>query len=370
MGTVVEIPTPLAWLETEPGPAAWITPDGRLGAANAAYAVWVGASPESLVGRTRNEVLLALVGPRLASLDPLQPLLTTETPAEPFSALLTAGGDGRQRWYQSVPLRDADGRPAGCLDRCLAPEAAPAEAWPVAPSTEQDQFLARFSHELRTPMTAIIGFCHMLLDYSGPITAPQQGYVQKILKNASILLQMLNNVMDLAKMREGLLSPCPEQIDLVTLLGDVVASVEPQTFEKAIPILVDVHPDVPDIVSDRLKLKQLLINLLSNAAKYTDEGQIDVRVELGSGEVLVSVRDTGIGIPADALDRIFEAYVQIDDPRRKRAQPSTGLGLTICRALGELLRGRLTVTSEPGSGSCFTLALPLQWDPQAPAPRA
>lgn len=345
------VPAPAAWLQAQGCAAAWVDAEGIVREVNDAYAVWLGQPPRELVGQTRAQLFATLLSTRLADDGALRALAAGATEVDLHEAL------SQRAWtYTSRSL----GEGQGCLERVT--EGAQGD-WLRSELTramaEKDDFLARFSHELRTPMTAMMGFCHMLLDYSGPLTIDQLGYVQKILKNASILLQMLNNVLDLSKLNEGRMTVCPETVEPAVMLNDVISAVEPQTFEKALPLRVEVDPDLPDLVTDRLKLKQILINLLSNAVKYTDRGEIAVEARLANGEMVVTVADTGIGIPAEQLEAVFEPYVQATVPGRPARVASTGLGLTISRALADLLGGRLSVSSALGQGSRFTLCLPL-----------
>ncbi len=227
----------------------------------------------------------------------------------------------------------------------------------------KDEMLARVSHELRTPLTSIIGFCHMLLHYSGDLAPAQRSYVQKVLKNASVLLLLLNNVLDLARMQHGSVSVSREQVDLTLVVNEAVETIEPQTWEKELALTTQLEAGL-SVVTDRLKLKQIIINLLSNAVRYTDRGGVVVATAATHDGVHITVQDTGVGIPPAELERIFEPYVQVD-PERARGTASTGLGLAISQRLADLLHVRLTVQSQVGVGSCFSL-----WVPAEPAPPA
>jgi signal transduction histidine kinase len=294
--------------------------------------------------------------------------------------LVVRGSAGEVWRFTSRPVFDAEGRVAGWRDcftdisaaeaaiqRCREIEVSRDEAAEQAARRlrDKDQFLARVSHELRTPLTAVIGFCHILLDHSGPLSALQQTSVQKILKNASVLLQLLNNVLDMAKMCDGPVSLCHESVDLAMIVSEAAATVEPQSYEKALESRMAIEPGLPEVITDRLKVKQILINLLSNAVKYTESGSITVqaRYVAAHDEVWLSVADTGIGIAPADLERVFEAYAQIDPSSRINRQPSTGLGLTICRMLAERLSARIEVESALGQGSVFTLCLPREAPP-------
>ena len=342
------------WLEADPGLVAWVDANARFGAVNQRFADWFGLPTSAWPGRPRAD-LLSRLSPSPGSESAYDALLHADPPPRAVSIDLPArAGDSGSWRYVSTALVDEHEQVLGWRD-CLEP----VDASPTL-STGRDRLAARVSHELRTPMTAILGFCHMLLQYSNPLDTAQRGYVQKIHKNASILLQLLNNVLDTASLHAGALTPCWELIDPEALVVDVVAAVEPQHYERELELDVHVDADLPDFYSDRLKLKQILINLLSNAVKHTERGGVQVDMRLVDDVVEVRVSDTGTGIAADQLERIFEPYAQVPGAAQAAKTPSTGLGLSIARAMAELLGGTLTAASVLGKGSEFTLCLPLR----------
>jgi signal transduction histidine kinase len=348
-----------AWIEATGGAVAWVSADGTAQATNRRWQAWLGLTAPRACGRPQAEVLSEALAPRLARPELLAPLLDGSGGDDVSLELpLSSGGLWR---FRRLAVRCADGTLHGWRDT-LRDESELGELRDelAVRLHEKERLLARVSHDLRTPLTAIIGFCHMLLAYSGPLEDQQVAFVQKILKNGSILLQLINNVLDLAKITEGQMNVVAERVDIQALLRDVMDTVEPQSFERQLALRLVIDPDVPDLLTDRLKLKLVLINLLSNAVKYTLHGHVTLSAELIGERVKVCVADTGVGIPANQLERIFDPYVTVRNPEHLPGVPSTGLGLTICRALAELLQADLSVESELGAGSCFTLVLPLQ----------
>lgn len=362
-----------AWVQAGASASAWVGSDGRYRCANDTLANLLDAPAASwLEGRSRTEVLTTRLVPRLAEPTALVAYLTEadRNPVATTHLTLVETACGRVLAYESAALPPSLGGwretivavDVGSLSD-LAGELRRAAAERAA---KHDELTARISHELRTPLSAVIGFCHMLLSYSGELQPRQAEYVQKILRNASILLQLLNNALDLARINSGPMPLLVENVELAALIADAVESVEPQTWEKGLPIRVAVDPETPDLVTDRLKLKQVVTNLLSNAVKYTEQGEVVISAGPTDGGALITVADTGIGIPADQLERIFEPYVQVAETRPRRAG-GTGLGLAICDRLTALLGGTIAVESELGKGSTFTLRLPLK-APESPPP--
>lgn len=363
-----------AWLQAETQPLAWLDSAQCYRAASPAFQALVGRDP---IGQPRPRVLAESLLPRLASPAPLAAYLarleggSEESLELPITLLLPRVA---VLLYRSTPLRDADGQVIGWAEALLE-QTTPAQLERRVLELEaalehtreemrrgladKDQMIARVSHELRTPMTAIIGFCHMLLHYAGELTDQQRQYLQKVMKNASIQLQLLNNVLDISRLSSGQVSVMSEPVTLAPILAEAVEAVEPQTWDKAIELRSDLPDDLPALETDRLKLKQVLINLLSNAVKYTDEGSVRVAARPVDEQLELTVSDTGVGIPADSLERIFEPYTKLAESG-PHGSVSSGLGLAICRRLTEMLGGTLTVESEVGVGSTFTLRLPVR----------
>ena len=223
------------------------------------------------------------------------------------------------------------------------------------------RFLSYMSHEFRTPLNSVMALATMLLDrVDGPLSPEQEKQISLIRKSASDLLAMTNDFLDLAKLEAGKAEIKPASM----LVGDLFAALRgvfrPLVPSEAIFLAFDAAPDLPVMLTDEGKVSQILLNLLSNAVKFTDAGEICVtaRCALEGERVHFAVRDTGIGIPADQRQRIFEEFSQVPYAGQKRFK-GTGLGLPLSRKLAELLGGTLTVESQPGVGSTFRLTLPV-----------
>lgn len=230
----------------------------------------------------------------------------------------------------------------------------------------KSEFLANVSHELRTPLNSIILLSKILAeDADNQLSADHAKQTRVIYNAAQDLRDLIDDILDLSRIDAQQITLVPEPIDLPELLAGLVELVEPQIQEKGLKIRVEFQEDVPgDLVSDDDKLRQILKNFLSNAIKFTREGEILLRVACNTGEdrderpIRISVRDTGIGIPQDKQEVIFEAFQQADGSTSRR-YGGTGLGLTISRKLAGLLGGRIELTSEVGKGSVFSLLLPI-----------
>ena len=218
-------------------------------------------------------------------------------------------------------------------------------------------FLARMSHELRTPLNVILGFADLLSGQRvGPLNARQAEYVGDVGDSARHLVALVDDVLDLATVSSGGVRLNCVLFDVSHVIEDSVTLVRDQAARKGLVIEVDVAPEVGAIEADRVKVRQVLVNLLANAVKFTPAGgRITVRAGGGRDRVTVAVADTGIGIDSRDIERIFEEFAQTD---RRQAQDGTGLGLPLARRFVELHGGRLDVTSTPGQGSRFTFTLP------------
>jgi len=225
-------------------------------------------------------------------------------------------------------------------------------------SVMKSQFLANVSHELRTPLNAIIGYTHLMLEgVSGDPTPGQQDKLTRIDSNAQHLLSIINDLLDITRIEAGKMPVQFETLLLPELIDEVMAEVEPLIARTSLRVTRDVAPGVPEVRSDRKKLKQIVLNLLSNSLKFTPEGSVAMLVDCDADWVSVAVADTGIGISEENQKTIFEAFGQADSSYVRRAG-GTGLGLSICRRLAALLGGDITVASRLGLGSTFRLLLP------------
>jgi signal transduction histidine kinase len=223
----------------------------------------------------------------------------------------------------------------------------------------KSQFLANVSHEFRTPMNAIIGFTRLVMRKTESQIPPlQHANLQKVLLSAEHLLTLINGLLDLSKIEAGRMEVFPVVFDLRELVQGAAVTIEPMLKADRVTILTDVAPDIPPLLTDRDKLRQILMNLLGNAAKFTDEGTITVRASRVGATVRIAVADTGIGMPAEALHYVFEEFRQVDMSSTRR-HGGTGLGLAIVRRLTHLLGGQVTAESELGKGSTFVVTLPL-----------
>lgn len=243
-----------------------------------------------------------------------------------------------------------------------------------AASRAKSQFLANMSHEVRTPMNAIIGITELLL--STPLNPKQAEYLKMVLQSAEWLMGIINDVLDFSKVESGRVDLEQLPLSLRETLGDAIKSLALKAHDKGLELALDVASDVPDwLVGDAGRLRQVVLNLVGNAIKFTHQGEVVVTVRLAGREadrasLEVCVSDTGIGIPPDKLERVFEAFEQAD-ASTTRNYGGTGLGLAIVRRLMQLMGGQVWAESTPGEGSRFhfTLTLPLAQPPPAPPPR-
>ena len=227
----------------------------------------------------------------------------------------------------------------------------------------KNDFLAVMSHELRTPLNAIIGYGSLLRDgIPDPPTAGQQRQIERIGASANHLLALIEEVLSLSRLELGRERITPSSISVGRLVEEAAAMMEPEARKKGLTLtLVVPEPDVP-MVTDAGKLRQALVNLVSNAVKFTDHGEVSIRAhaEPEVEQVVFEVEDTGIGISPEHLPRVFDAFWQVDQAPTRRVG-GTGLGLHVTRRLVRLLGGDVSARSVPGSGSCFTIRVSRAW---------
>ena len=220
----------------------------------------------------------------------------------------------------------------------------------------RNRFYASMSHELRTPINAVIGYSTLMLDnIYGPLNAKQKEGLQRTLKAARHLLELVNDVLDLSKIEAGKIELTLQPVMFPSLIEDLFVTVRPLADEYGSSLALEMDGESFNIVSDPRRVRQILLNLLSNAIKFGEGKPIRVvcKQDVNKG-VEIEVVDEGVGIAKDDISRIFEEFVQVSESK----QPGTGLGLPISRRLAQLLDGALSVHSEPGQGSAFRLTLP------------
>jgi signal transduction histidine kinase len=220
----------------------------------------------------------------------------------------------------------------------------------------RNRFYASMSHELRTPINAVIGYSTLMLDgIYGPLNAKQKEGLQRTLKAARHLLELVNDVLDLSKIEAGKIELSVQPVSFPSLIEDLFVTVRPLADEYGSALALEMETESFNIVSDPRRVRQIMINLLSNAIKFGEGKPIVVRCkQTEPGGVEIEVVDQGVGISEEDIPRIFEEFVQVSESK----QPGTGLGLPISRRLAQLLDGSLTVCSTPGQGSTFRLTLP------------
>ncbi len=223
----------------------------------------------------------------------------------------------------------------------------------------KSEFLATMSHELRTPLNGILGFTELLVDgRPGPVNPKQVQFLQQVLGSGRHLLNLINDVLDLSKVEAGRMEIFPEPVALAEVIGEACAIVAPLAEQKRVTLHSSTTPAAAQGLADRKKLKQVLYNLLSNAVKFTpDGGVVTVSASAEQATLLLRVTDTGIGIRAEDLPKLFAQFQQLDSGQARRYQ-GTGLGLALTKRIVEFQGGTVTVASQVGQGTTFTVTLP------------
>lgn len=272
-------------------------------------------------------------------------------------------------------LRDCDGSPAGRIfvlrDITLFKQAAQtlqeAKEAAEAASQAKSAFLSMMSHELRTPLTAILGYSEFLRENLLNLDLHTlTSDLDRIITAGRHLLTLINDILDYARLEANAVTIHPEPVHMASLINEVVIALQGLAKQGQNTITVTVEADLPPVLVDPVRLRQVLLNLVGNACKFTGQGEIRVHCYRSTtDEIQIDVSDTGIGIAADQLQHLFKPFMQVDSGPTRR-YGGTGLGLTICQRLCQMMGGTISVTSEPGRGSTFSVRLPVSGVPSAP----
>lgn len=344
--------------------------DGRFVTVNTAFcSFWGCESKHAVVG----ELPDSFVSPELAKqiCEEDQIVLTQGTPLIDREQVVHVS-DTQQRTFSidKIPLRDSEGNIVGLvgIDRDITNRKRNEEALQSARRSADEanraksEFLANMSHEIRTPLTGVVGFTDMLI--AGVSPEDQRNYLEIVRDSGESLLLLVNDILDLSKIEADQLSLESTRIDLETVLSGAMKPLAVRAHKEDIELCCDIDPSIPTkLIADPVRLRQVVTNLIGNAIKFTEQGEVTLKVfplKRDSDQILLEFRveDTGIGIPADKIDHIFEAFAQADSSTT-RLYGGTGLGLAISSRIVGAMGGELQCESELGTGTCFYFAVPM-----------
>jgi PAS domain S-box-containing protein len=365
-------------IDTDPSLIFAKDSDGVFTLANRALATMYGTTPEELVGKTDadfnpdpTEVERFLRDDREVMESGRSKLI----PEEP----VTHSETGETRWFQTrkIPLDLPDGSrqvlgvAVDITERRRAEEELrKSETRYREASQVKSEFLTTMSHELRTPLNAIIGYADLLeLGVPESIPAKAVAQVDRIGHSARHLLELIEEILTYSRTEAGRETVEVEAKDLRQLVGEVTAVIEPLASEAGLELRVLVPPEPVELRTDSPKLRRILLNLLSNAVKFTRKGRVEIRARVEKAFIVFDIEDTGIGIAAEHLGRVFDPFWQANRSRTREVE-GTGLGLSISQRTARMLGGELGVQSRVGEGTTFTLRLPLQLGSESGSPGA
>jgi PAS domain S-box-containing protein len=278
--------------------------------------------------------------------------------------------DGSEVWVigQAVPEYNANNELVGYVgtitditERKKIEELKVAVAKAESADKLKSAFLATMSHELRTPLNSIIGFTGILLQkLVGPLSVEQEKQLKMVQSSALHLLNLINDVLDISKIEADQVTIIHEDFEITSVYSQCLEKIQPMAVTKGLKLSKEIKHEPLNMISDKRRVEQILINLLNNAVKFTESGEVVLKSEIDGANLRISIQDTGIGITPENIQTLFMPFKQIDTGLTRKYE-GTGLGLSICKRLVELLGGTIWVESELGKGSSFIFTLPLQW---------
>lgn len=337
-----------------PGPVGYWDMELRCKFANAAYKDWFGRTPEEVLTLT----LPALLGPSQFEANQMHIRAALAGQRQTFSrTLVKPCGRTASALIHYIPDIDATGRTQGFYVLVSDVTAiAEAQARAETAARAKSDFLSNMSHEIRTPLNGVIGFSDIL--QTTALSEEQASYVRRITSASRSLLQIVNDVLDFSKIDAGRMDLEMRPFDLRALIEEVLSLISVAQPNPRVKISFDISAEIAaKVVGDETRLRQILINLVGNAAKFTEAGHVRLDARLRSGMLCLIVADTGPGIPAEKLEHVFTGFTQADSSINRRFG-GTGLGLSISKSLAKLMNGELTLVSRPGEGTNAILQLP------------